>query len=127
DWYLNAERDVPATYFIVPFKNRPGEKVSAKHSRRRGTKYDVADIPWEVASLVAAGNEIGVHGLDAWHDAIRAQEEQERVAGFVSTPVTGIRMHWLLQDEHSSIVLDNAGYAYDSTAGYNDTVGYQRG
>jgi hypothetical protein len=39
----------------------------------------------------------------------------------------GIRMHWLLRDEDTPAVLEQAGYAYDSTFGYNDAVGYRSG
>src|SRR5262249_35983330 len=39
----------------------------------------------------------------------------------------GIRMHWLLQDENTPRVLEQAGYLYDSTSGYNDDIGYRAG
>jgi hypothetical protein len=41
--------------------------------------------------------------------------------------VSGIRMHWLLRDGHTVEVLEQAGFQYDSTFGYNDTVGYRAG
>src|SRR5207247_5194881 len=36
-------------------------------------------------------------------------------------------MHWLYADEHSPATLEKAGFAYDSTSGYNGTVGYRAG
>ena len=36
-------------------------------------------------------------------------------------------MHWLLHDANTPSVLDEAGYAYDSTVGYNETIGYRAG
>jgi hypothetical protein len=36
-------------------------------------------------------------------------------------------MHWLLLDESTFGVLEEAGFAYDSTVGYNETVGYRSG
>jgi hypothetical protein len=36
-------------------------------------------------------------------------------------------MHWLLRDANTPVVLERAGYAYDATAGYNETVGYRNG
>jgi hypothetical protein len=36
-------------------------------------------------------------------------------------------MHWLYFDDHSPIVLEQAGFSYDSTVGYNETVGYRAG
>jgi len=36
-------------------------------------------------------------------------------------------MHWLLRDETTFLVLEQSGYDYDSTVGYNETVGYRAG
>ena len=127
EWYLRVEKGLPITYFLVPFKNRRGDNVVGRNPERRATKYDVSDIPDWIATLVAEGCEIGVHGIDAWHSVSRGQDERARVAKFARTPVAGIRMHWLMKDERTYEALDEAGYAYDSTAGYNETVGYRCG
>ena len=127
EWYLRVEKGLPVTYFLVPFKNRPGEKNVGHNAERRATKYDVTDIPEWIATLVAEGCEIGVHGIDAWHDVNFARAEMTRVAAAAQATVVGIRMHWLLRDSETFDVLDRAGYAYDSTAGYNEAVGYRCG
>jgi hypothetical protein len=36
-------------------------------------------------------------------------------------------MHWLFFDERSPALLENAGFSYDSTVGYNETIGYRAG
>ncbi len=36
-------------------------------------------------------------------------------------------MHWLYYDQQSPSALETAGAAYDSTIGYNETVGYRAG
>jgi hypothetical protein len=36
-------------------------------------------------------------------------------------------MHWLLANGDTFRVLDDAGYSYDTTAGYNETAGYRAG
>ena len=36
-------------------------------------------------------------------------------------------MHWLYWNERSAATLDAAGIDYDSTSGYNETVGYRAG
>jgi hypothetical protein len=36
-------------------------------------------------------------------------------------------MHWLLRDEDTYRVLEAAGYHYDSTCGYNETIGFRAG
>ena len=37
DWYLEVEKGLSPTYFMIPFKHRCGEKVSADHPERRAT------------------------------------------------------------------------------------------
>jgi hypothetical protein len=66
-------------------------------------------------------------GIDAWHSAERGRLEKERIQTVSKEAQVGIRMHWLLQDENTAQVLENAGYTYDASAGYNETVGYRNG
>ncbi len=127
DWYLRVENGLASTYYFIPFKGRRGDKVSAPHVERRASAYDIADIPDWIAKLSNEGCETGVHGIDAWHNAAKGREERERVAAATGQAETGIRMHWLLQDVNSYRVLEEAGYSYDSTAGYNETIGYRCG
>ena len=127
EWYLDVERGLPATYYLIPFKHRPGEKVSGRHAERRGTAYDISDVPESAARLIAAGCEVGVHGIDAWHSVESGRAEMARITDATGGGRLGIRMHWLLRDQNTSAVLEQAGYGYDSTAGYNETVGYRAG
>jgi hypothetical protein len=127
DWYLKVEKNLPATYFLIPFKKRAGQKVSSAHAERRACAYDVDDIADWNKQLVKEGCEIGVHGIDAWHSVKQGREELGRVAAWRESSRIGVRMHWLLQDQNTYGVLDEAGYSYDSTAGYNETVGYRCG
>jgi len=127
EWYLKAEEGLPATYFLIPFKRRAGEAVAVPHVSRRATAYDVTDIRSSMARLREHGCEIGVHGIDSWHSIERGRAELGRVAETARQSSTGIRMHWLLQDGSTASVLEEAGYAYDSTAGYNETIGYHNG
>jgi hypothetical protein len=124
EWYLEVEKGLPATYFLIPFKKRAGDKVAVPHAQKRAAPYDISDIPEWTASLVQAGCEIGVHGIDAWHSVDKAREEFQRVAAVVPQPGIGVRMHWLLRDQNTLEVLDQSGYDYDSTSGYNEAPGY---
>jgi len=127
EWYLRVEKGLPATYFVIPFKHRAGRSRTGHAHERRATKYDVTDIPEWIAILTAEGCEIGVHGIDAWDDAGSGRAEMLQVATVAQVPVVGVRMHWLLRDAATFDVLDEAGYVYDSTAGYNETIGYRFG
>ena len=44
EWYLGVEKGLPATYFLIPFKRRAGQKVPGRHGARRATAYDVGDL-----------------------------------------------------------------------------------
>jgi hypothetical protein len=124
DWFMKVEKGLSPTYFFIPFKKQSGEKVQMPHASRRASAYDISDIPKLAAQLLQEGCELGVHGIDAWHDVVRANEERKRLAAATGPVETGIRMHWLLRDGKTYEVLDEAGYDYDSTAGYNETPGY---
>ena len=126
-WYLKVEKDLPATYFLIPFKRRAGNHVPGANASRRATAYDVTDLADQIASLRQHGCELGVHGIDAWHSAQQGRAELTRVRNVTGASEIGIRMHWLLHDSGTYAALEDAGFAYDSTAGYNETVGYRNG
>ncbi len=127
EWYLQVEKDLPATYFLIPFKRRAGEKVASAGAARRATAYDVSDLGKQTANLLKHGCELGVHGIDSWHDVEKGSAEIAAVTSVTGKSASGIRMHWLLNDSNTFSVLEQAGYAYDSTVGYNETVGYRAG
>ena len=126
-WYLAVEKQLPATYFLIPFKKRAGEHVPGRHASRRATAYDVTDIPRWTTTLMESGCEVGVHGIDAWHDAGKGRAELTRIASVTGAASVGVRMHWLLSDADTASRLEHAGYQFDTTAGYNETLGYRNG
>lgn len=127
DRYLQLEKGHRSSFFVIPFKDRPGRKASGKAPRRRAARYGVSDIARQVSTLRAAGSEIGVHGIDAWLDSAAARSELEEIRKVSGTTETGVRMHWLYFGEDSHATLEEAGAEYDSTVGYNETVGYRAG
>lgn len=126
-WYLRTEQGLPATYFLIPFKGRAGENVPGPHAARRATAYDIGDVAEWVTTLTKHGCEVGVHGIDAWHSAQNGRAERARVVDMVGADEVGIRMHWLLNAKQTPALLEEAGYTYDSSAGYNDAIGYLNG
>jgi len=127
EWYLQVEKDLPATYFLIPFKRRAGEKVASAGASRRATAYDVSDLGKQTANLLKHGCELGVHGIDSWHSVEKGSAEMAVITSVTGKSSSGIRMHWLLNDSRTPAVLEQAGYTYDSTVGYNETVGYRAG
>jgi len=125
--FLEIEKDLKSTFFLIPFKNRAGKRVSSQHPERRATRYDITDMREWVDTLIRFGYEIGVHGIDAWHSYEKAKEEFKQVFEVIKKSEIGIRMHWLCFNQCSPEVLENASFCYDSTFGYNETVGYLAG
>lgn len=126
-WLMEVEKNLPSTYYFIPFKGRAGDKLAGKDASRRACAYDVSEIPEWTKALREAGCEIGVHGIDAWHDAARGRDEIARVTAVTGNKKPGIRMHWLKWNDDSYRVLEEAGYSYDSTSGYNEAVGFRNG
>src|SRR5712671_2485189 len=128
DRYTEVENGKPSTFFFVPFEDHPGVAASGTAPASRATRYDVSHVAQKLPKLISAGCEIGLHGLDAWADSSKGRNEAERIARFSGTaPEMGVRMHWLYWNEESPVVLENAGFFYDSTAGFNEVVGYKTG
>lgn len=127
EWYLQVEKGLPATYFLIPFKRRMGEQVPGKYAARRACAYDVGDIEGWAAIVKREGCELGVHGIDAWHCAEKGRAELTRIRDITCESAIGIRIHWLLHKANTASVLEECGYAYDSTVGYNETIGYRSG
>lgn len=127
DRCLEIERDVRSTFFFIPYKKRPGQGFDTGAASRRATKYDVSDAGTLIQKLLDRGCEIGVHGIDAWYSVDHGKKELQRIVDVTARDKTGIRIHWLCRNENTLQRLDQAGYSYDSTLGYNETIGYKSG
>jgi hypothetical protein len=127
DHYLELENGLCSTYFVIPFKDRPGKNRLGLAPKFRAARYDAQDIAGTIKKVMAKGCEVGLHGIDAWLDSSGAHEELEEIRRLAGVPEIGVRMHWLYYDQESPIALEDAGAAYDSTVGYNDRVGYRMG
>lgn len=125
--YAGLERGLGATFFILPFKGRPGRALKGNVWPRRAAPYEPSEIGDELRRLMASGCEVGVHGLDAWCDSASGCAERDRIAAVTGPGELGVRMHWLWFDEQSPAVLEEAGFSYDSTVGFNQTVGFRAG
>jgi len=127
DRYLAIEGDTASTFFVLPFKDEPGRLVSGTAPGIRASKYGVSDISDRIQGLVSAGSEVGLHGLDAWLDSRSGERERNEVQQVSGATDLGVRMHWLYFDANSPKALEAAGFSYDSTVGYNETIGFRAG
>ena len=84
--------------------------------------------PRLVETLQEADAEVGLHGsYSAADDAERIAREKERLEK-LSGAVQGQRYHYLRVDPHRNLgALEAAGFAYDSSLGFGDAVGFRAG
>ena len=127
DDYAKVEEGRRSTFFLVPFKKRPGIAPDGTIDPGRAVAYDVTEVGEEARQAVARGSELGVHGIDAWRDTQAGQLEMRQLTSVTGQKTAGVRMHWLYFAASSPRHLEEAGYAYDSTWGYNDAVGFRAG
>ena len=127
DRYHDADSPWRSTFFIVPFRDRPGLSPTGVTVAGRAVPYGAAEIGPELRGLAERGHEIALHGIDAWRDVEQGVAELATVRQASGTNAGGVRMHWLYFDRSSSKKLDAAGFDYDATLGYNDTVGFRAG
>jgi hypothetical protein len=113
---------VRSTFFFVPKKDDPGMRAHPY----RAVGYDIKEKMDLVHDLKTEGWETGVHGIDNWADEGCGKEERKAAVGPVDEH-PGNRTHWLLFDKNSWKALDEAGYLYDTTFGYNDDAGFRAG
>ncbi len=127
DRYSAIEAGLGSTYYFIPFKDCPGTQAGRTAPAKRAAKYDLMATKDEVCKLRENGCEVGVHGIDAWHSSDKGKTELQRIREITRQEKVGIRMHWLYFDRHSPKELEEAGFTYDSTFGYNDAIGFRAG
>lgn len=129
DRYTEIERGLGSTFFFIPRRADPGRALtgSGRAPAKRAAAYQLDDIRPQLERLHAAGCEIALHGIDAWADETQARAEQQAVSRPTPSGEIGVRMHWLYFDRESPRRLEAAGFTYDSTFGYNQTIGYRAG
>jgi hypothetical protein len=125
--YARAEQGRRSTFFLVPFKGRPGLGPDSTVNAARAVPYGVGEIWNDVKRAASRASEFAVHGIDAWRDAVAGRAEMLELTALTGEQAAGVRMHWLYFNRESPRQLEAAGFSYDSTCGYNEAVGYRAG
>jgi hypothetical protein len=125
--YRQLEGRRKSTFFLVPYKDVDGFGLEGRDTRGRATRYDVDDIRPQISALVAGGWEVGLHAIDAWHDARHAGAERARIHQATGLEPAGVRVHWLFFSRGTPRILEEAGFSYDATWGYNECAGFRAG
>jgi hypothetical protein len=84
--------------------------------------------PRIVETLQDSSAEVGLHGsYSAADDAARIASEKQSLEQ-LSGPIQGQRYHYLRVDPHRNLgALEAAGFAYDSSLGFGDAIGFRAG
>ncbi len=127
DRYLQLEKDLASTFFVIPTKGDPGVDFRGRMRAKRASRYSLADIADDLKKLLSANHEVAVHGIDSWRDSTKGEDERKHVQKITGIVEAGVRMHWLYFDSQSPATLEKAGFSYDSSVGYNETIGYRAG
>jgi hypothetical protein len=125
--YATADRPHSSTFFLVPFRKQPGTAPDGSVESHRGVAYGVRDIAADVQALDRARFECGVHGIESWRAVAAGRAEMRELRMVTDQEKTGVRIHWLYFAESSPRLLEDAGFDYDSTWGYNDAIGFRAG
>lgn len=125
--YFRDDRGFPSTYFVIPFRDYAGKDLNGVAPKIRAARYGANEIKSALQRISSKGCEVGLHGIDAWHDQESAEKELNEVRKFTGDTEVGVRMHWLFFDRMSPRVLEEAGASFDSTMGYRETVGFRSG
>ena len=82
-----------------------------------------------VERLLAEGHEVGLHGsLETVRDGSRFGHQRSRLEAITSKRVRGVRQHFLRRVVGATErAMTDAGFAYDSTAGFADRNGFRSG
>ena len=127
DRYLELEKGHQSSFFVIPFKGRPGQTEQGPAPEIRACSYTIDGITEPLKKLMSANCEVGLHGIDAWRDSSKGVEELQQIRQLTGEREIGVRMHWLYFEKQSPLILERAGATYDSTIGYNETIGYRAG
>lgn len=125
--YAKVENRKSSTFFLVPFKGKAGVAPDGSLNKWRATPYGIDDVRSHLKAAAAGGSELALHGLDAWRDTEAGRDELNQLVSLTAQKTTGVRMHWLYFDRESPRRLEKAGFDYDSTCGFNETIGYRAG
>lgn len=128
---IEEELGVKSTFFLVSRQGTAGKPCPRYegHSRWRSmrkVKYGRRGLERVLSQLKDTGNEVALHGVDAWISSVEAVQEKSAIEKY-GFKLYGNRMHWLYWGMDTPQALADAGFTYDSSLGYNTTIGFRCG
>lgn len=92
-------------------------------------RYDIEDLENRLGEISDRGWEAGLHGGYYSYDNFESlKNEKERLEKVLGKKVLGFRNHYLrFKTPETWELLADAGFGYDSTFGYSESVGFRNG
>ena len=134
-WKLHGKEQSPYWNFqeIMNLEEKYGAQSSfyflATDADIRRFRYNIEDLEGELGQIVDQGWEVGLHGgYYAYNNLSNIISEKERLERVLGREVVGYRNHYLrFKVPDSWVSLAKAGFRYDTTLGYPDSVGFRNG
>ena len=95
----------------------------------RDYAYAIEDLEQDMGTLLDRGWDIGLHGgCEAYRDSEQLQREKRYLERILNRTVDGYRNHFLkFRVPDTWELLEQAGFRYDTTLGYPDSIGFRNG
>lgn len=134
-WKKKGEDSSPYRNFkaIMKLEENYGAKSSfyfmATSRDIKRFRYNVEDLTQDLGFIVDKGWEVGLHGgYYAYNSLEEMKREKKRLEKVLGREVIGYRNHYLrFKVPDTWELLGKAGFKYDTTFGYGDTVGFRNG
>ncbi|HBI72883.1 MAG TPA: hypothetical protein DDY59_06820 [Lachnospiraceae bacterium] len=115
---LEEEFEAKSTFFIMGLKEGEWD-----------FNYQAEDLTQELGIIVDRGWEVGLHGgHEAYKDLMALKRQKANLEETLGRKVMGYRNHFLrFKVPDTWELLKEAGFKYDTTFGYADSVGFRAG
>lgn len=92
-------------------------------------RYNVEDLEEELGNVTDMRCEVGLHGgYYSCNDPHAIKSEKERLESVLGKKIIGYRNHYLqFRIPETWEILQDLGFTYDTTLGYNEGVGFRNG
>jgi peptidoglycan/xylan/chitin deacetylase (PgdA/CDA1 family) len=134
-WVINKKKFSPYINFekIIALEDLYNAKssfyfMSTDRDIRR-FRYNIEDLEIELGFIIDSGWEVGLHGgFYAYNDLRELKKEKKRLEEASGKEAIGYRSHYLrFKVPDTWNLLYKAGFKYDTTLGYPDTIGFRNG
>lgn len=134
-WLIKGKKHSPYINFkqIIDLEKKYNAKSSfyflATNQDPRRFRYHFEEIDSDLKYIIESGWEIGLHGgYYSYNNLASIKKEKNKLEKIIGKEIIGYRNHYLkFKVPETWKYLQNAGFKYDTTFGYNDMPGFRNG